>query len=126
MLLRNPERLMRIQRWIERAYLALFERRWRVAGLSAVLCLAALTGLARLRVNNTMDVWFSDETPSYARYRAFTRMFGSDEYLFITLNMGDVFDRSNLEKLEWLTLALRDRKSVRVGKECRSRWSPYH
>ncbi|OGH56288.1 MAG: hypothetical protein A3G34_06310 [Candidatus Lindowbacteria bacterium RIFCSPLOWO2_12_FULL_62_27] len=103
---------MRIQRWIERAYLALFERRWRVAGLSAVLCLAALTGLARLRVNNTMDVWFSDETPSYARYRAFTRMFGSDEYLFITLDMGDVFDRSNLEKLEWLTLALRDLPGV--------------
>ena len=77
--LRDPERLLRIQKWIESKYLILFCHRRLALCLTGIACIFALMGLPKLHVNNTMDVWFSDQTPSYSRYRSFTETFGSVE-----------------------------------------------
>lgn len=101
------ENLDLIQRRIESFYLQWLRRRRTVLALIGVFCLLALSGLPKLRVNNTMDVWFSDQTPSYSRYKAFTETFGSDEYLFVALDLGDVFTPSNLEKLDRLSISFK-------------------
>lgn len=106
--LRDPRRLLRIQKWIESKYLMLFRHRGLVLALTSVACLCALCGLPKLHVNNTMDVWFSDQTPSYSRYRTFTETFGSDEYLFVSLDMGDVFADGSLAKLNRLSKRFKD------------------
>src|SRR2546427_7913216 len=42
-------------------------------------------------------------------------------------NLKEPVDRSGaLREMELRRVRRPDRKSVRVGKECRSRWSPYH
>ena len=46
---------------------------------------------------------------------------GKKQYLAL-VSLGDLtYDDDFLKKAKKI-----DRKSVRVGKECRSRWSPYH
>ncbi|MBI4180010.1 MMPL family transporter [bacterium] len=98
----NVERIERMQSWIERGYLGLFKHRILATVLMGLLCLAGLSGLPKLHINNTVDVWFSDETPSYTRYQAFTETFGSDEYLFVALDLGDAFTDTNFALLDRL------------------------
>ena len=78
-----------------------------------------------------------------ANQEAVRRMLAGDPVLLDVHRAGDVID--SLDKhvflhagppIEWERMcgpmqgaicgAAIDRKSVRVGKECRSRWSPYH
>lgn len=103
----NPAGVTRIQKRIEAGYLTLFRHRIPVLVLIGIICALALSGLPALHVNNTMDVWFSDRTPSYARYREFTETFGRDEYLFAALDLGDVFDTSTLKTLDEISIVLK-------------------
>lgn len=99
----DSNRLDRIQERIERGYLRLFTRRGTILALTGIFCLAALAGWPKLKVNNTTEVWFSEGTPSYARYQTFTEKFGADEYLFVALDLGDVFTPKNLATLDRLS-----------------------
>lgn len=110
--LRNPSDLLRVQKWIESKYLELFRYRSTVLVFLGLLCIVALLGIPKLYVNNTMDVWFSDETPSYGRYNEFTQTFGSDEYLFIALDMGDVFSNESLQRLDQISNRLKELTGV--------------
>ncbi len=106
------DRLDALERRIERLYLAMFHHRAIVLFASAFFCLLSLSGLPKLHVNNSMDVWFSDKTPSYRRYKEFAETFGHDEYLFIALDFGNVFTDSNLAALTRLSDAFGNIRGV--------------
>lgn len=99
----NSDRLKEFRGRIEDFYKRLLRRRRVLLFLTGLVCILGLSGLPKLHVNNSMDVWFSDGTPSYLRYEEFTKVFGRDEYLFIALDLENVFTEKNLSLLARLT-----------------------
>ncbi|MFN3530295.1 MAG: efflux RND transporter permease subunit [Bacteroidia bacterium] len=58
---------------------------WWLALLLALLGLGAAPLQHALRVNNSLDIWFNQNSPALRDYYAFQQYFGSDEHLIVML-----------------------------------------
>ncbi len=60
-----------------------------------------------LKVDNSMDVWFADDSPEWRRYKDFQKQFGNDEFVIIAFEKEDIFTRDVLQKIDDLTRELK-------------------
>jgi len=67
------------------------------AGVLIVAGLAALPGLARIRADNQLERWASDDPEAALLYREFGRDFGSDEFVLIALWGRPLFETDALD-----------------------------
>lgn len=74
--------------------------------LAAGLTLAAVPGLARLRVDNSIEAWIDRDGPAWAQYRELVERFGSDEVVILAFRPPDLFDPAFLERQSTLAEAL--------------------
>ena len=75
---------------------------WLGAGLCAALILGLLPGLARLRLDVSNESYFVHDDPALTRYRDLLRRFGSDETVYVLVEVpggGAAFDPPHLERL---------------------------
>lgn len=79
-------------------------RAW--ALLAAGLTLAAVPGLLRLRVDNSIEAWIDRDGDAWAQYRELLDRFGSDEPVLLVFRPPDLFDPAFLARLDELTEAL--------------------
>ncbi len=86
-------------------------RRW--AALAAVLTLAALPWLARLGVDNSIEVWIDREAQAYSAYREFLDAFGSEEYVLVLYRLPADVDLPFLERLTDLRFELEEIDGVK-------------
>ena len=85
----------------------LFDRRWALAlallGLTALAVLPAM----RVGVENRLEVWFLDDDPALASYRAFQEAFGGEETVVVALHREEgVLDAEGQRLLVEATRAL--------------------
>ncbi len=86
-------------------------RLWAAAALLATL--AAVPLLARLGVNNSIEVWIDREGEDFAAYQEFLDAFGSEEYVLVIYPLPVDFDLSLLERLTDLRFAFEEIEGVR-------------
>lgn len=94
---------LRFEHGVDSVLSVLIARRWiSLAALTAIVCVCA-AGIPRLRVDNTMNVWFSGTIPFYQQYTKLTDRFGSDQYLFVAVEPENLFSQDGLKSLDTLS-----------------------
>jgi predicted RND superfamily exporter protein len=81
------------------------QRRWKLLVASLLLVLLAAPGLTRLRFDVSNKSLFIDGDPALVRYEAMQRTFGSDEVIYVLLEVDDPF----VEPVRGKLLALGER-----------------
>jgi len=69
-----------------------------VLGVVALVSLAALFGVAQLKVNNANDIFFVEDDPLLVAHKKFQEVFGSDEFVLLFVE-GDPFAEPTYKKL---------------------------
>src|SRR2546422_5695696 len=85
--------------------------------------LLIVVGLSVLLVIGATDIWYT----YCLRHLHYQRQFSEQRVLFgeeVTLSL--TVENAKLLPLPWLEVEDTRSEERRVGKECRSRWSPYH
>ncbi len=59
--------------------------------------------LEGLRIDNSMEVWFREDDPTWLQYKRFQNYFEGDEFAIISFKVDDVFHPEVLEKIKDLT-----------------------
>ena len=65
-----------------------------------------------IKVDNSMEVWFADESTAWQGYKAFQAQFGNDEFVVIAFEREDIFTREALQKIDDLTRELEKNPNV--------------
>lgn len=79
--------------------------KWRLAIIAILLVLMAISGyqtLQKLRVDNSLGIWFLEDDPSYKAYIDFQENFGSDEIYIAMLPVANALDEAALKTLSQL------------------------
>ncbi len=97
-----------MQRVASRLYAWVEGRRALVALLLLVATGAMGAGMARLKFDNSYEIWFVDGDPALVAYDEFIDLFGSDEALIVLVEAasGDPMDAGDLRVVERLSEAL--------------------
>jgi len=77
--------------------------RYRKPALWICIALAALLGwqVVKLRVDNSLEIWFPDDDPALVHYQQFQKQFGNDEVLVIALqDDAGMINRNGLRRLQ--------------------------
>ncbi len=78
-----------------------------VAALLAVLCVVAVFGIQRIKIDDSLSQLFRSDTPEYKQYEEVTKRFPSTEYdVLVVIEGKSLLERSSLEKLRDLTADL--------------------
>ncbi len=84
-------------------------RHRRVALISALLSVVIpALYLPRLRIDNSLEVWLPRASADYARYKAFLKKYGSDEFVILGAAVNDPFAPDTLDRQRKLAQKLRD------------------
>ena len=81
--------------------------------MAAAVTLLALPMLARLGVDNSIEVWIDREGEDFAAYQEFLDAFGSEEVVLVLYRLPDAIDLPLLERLTDLRLELEEIDGVR-------------
>ncbi len=74
--------------------------------LTAVLTIFAIFLLPKIRVDNSVDVFFDRQSRNYLDFQAWKEQFGSDQVVFIAFQDKDIFTAENLRLISRLTIRL--------------------
>ena len=66
----------------------------------AVLTLFAAVFLPKIKIDNSVDVFFNKKGRSYLDLQEWKKQFGSDELIIVALDLGDVFTQENLSQID--------------------------
>ncbi len=79
--------------------------KYRIAIIAVLALLMGLSGyqtIQKLRVDNSLGIWFLEDDPSYKAYIDFQRDFGSDEIFIAMLPVANAIGETELKTLEEL------------------------
>lgn len=86
----------------------LYTLRWLLVACIAALAIALFPGLQRaVRVNNSLKIWFLEDSPQLDNYESFQTQFGGDEVLIVVLHHPEgMLSRASLEAQKNLSTEL--------------------
>jgi uncharacterized protein len=88
-------------------------RRWLILFLVALSCVFATKGALKVKIDNSLEIWFSEEDPQLQSYQQFQQDFGNDEVVILALHSeNEVFTAENMAALHQLTLAAQGVKGI--------------
>lgn len=79
--------------------------KFRIAIIVILTILMSVSGyqtLQKLRVDNSLSIWFLEDDPSYKAYIDFQENFGSDEIFIVMLPIENAIGEAEIERLETL------------------------
>jgi predicted RND superfamily exporter protein len=86
---------------------AVLRARWAVLALLVALTALAGVGALRVGVDNAVEVWFVEDDPGLASYRAFQEVFGNDEVVALAVHDADgLLDADGLARVRRVTDAV--------------------
>jgi hypothetical protein len=80
--------------------------RWLVLAVVVVTTVLAAAAYSSLRIENTIDAWFSASDPGYQRYKRFRERFETEETFFVVVRAPDVFAADALARIDRITSTL--------------------
>ncbi|HZA51574.1 MAG TPA: MMPL family transporter, partial [Myxococcaceae bacterium] len=92
----------------ERLVAKVFERRWFLLAAVVAVTAGMAVGASRVGVENRLEVWFLDDDPALASYRAFQDAFGGEETVVVALHRaGGILDGEGQRLVSDASAALR-------------------
>ena len=70
-----------------------------VLALLASISLAAVSGVVKLRFDNSLEIWFLEGDEGIADYKRFLELFGTDQVVLLVWECDDAFSGENLARL---------------------------
>ncbi|MGO9006420.1 MAG: efflux RND transporter permease subunit [Beijerinckiaceae bacterium] len=102
-----PRRLRRLAFGLERIGLVSLHFPYIFAVLLGVLSVLAMTGVSRIRLDDSLSQLFRSDTPEFKQYEAETRRFPSTEFdVLVVVEGKSLLQRHSLEKLRDLVIDL--------------------
>jgi predicted RND superfamily exporter protein len=89
--------------------------RYRKPALAICIALVAILGwqVVKLRVDNSLEIWFPDDDPALVHYQQFQKQFGNDEVLVIALqDDAGMISRKGLQRLQAATKKISTIKGI--------------
>jgi predicted RND superfamily exporter protein len=81
-------------------------RRWIVLFFVVLSCVFATKGALKVGIDNSLEIWFSEEDPQLQSYHQFQQEFGNDEVVILALHSeNEIFTPENMAALHRLTVA---------------------
>ena len=71
--------------------------------LTSFLTLAALLFIPKIKIDNSVDVFFNKKSKSYINFQRWKEQFGSDQVIIAAFRDKDIFTRDNLKLISRLT-----------------------
>ena len=69
----------------------------------AILTLLAAAFLPKIKIDNSIDVFFNKKGSSYLDFQEWKKQFGSDEVIIAALNLDKIFTQKNLKLIQRIT-----------------------
>lgn len=87
--------------------------RWLVIVALIVILLITIPGLANLKVDNSLRIWFVESDPNIVAFNEFQKTFGGDEFIVVALkDENGVFVQRNLEIIRDMGQELREIRGI--------------
>src|ERR1700742_949080 len=103
----DPRRNFSIAFGLERIGLIAQRAPWLSLCIVALLCVGAVFGLERIKIDDSLSQLFRSDTPEYKQYEQVTKQFPSSEYdVLVVVEGKSLLERGSLEKLRDLVTDL--------------------
>ena len=91
-----------------RTSLFILRHRWWVLLLTAIILLAAIIPISKIRINPDLESYMPDTMTSKINNKRISEVFGNDETMLLVFESEDVLQATTLKRIQ----DIRDRKSV--------------